>query len=221
MEAPIQSSPLPTGKVFANVSIEKVEPDGITIMTDAGIEKLKFSELTPELQQRLGYDAAKAADFAKEQQAQQAQTSLQSRQWAAAEHERQQAALQEQTAAQEVARGAAAAAGTAFTAKIQVIRTLPGGVLAEVWALRPKVGYRQEGATRVPITITEEVPVGSGFVAGVLGVADDESYKMTLYPAGTYQYANGFGDLKTARAYATSARGAATLRAQKPTVVSN
>ena len=51
------------GNVYRNATVTRVEPDGIVIMTNTGVIKLNFSELPKELQQKYGYDPAKAAAF--------------------------------------------------------------------------------------------------------------------------------------------------------------
>ena len=52
------------GKQYTNVTITRIEPDGITVMTDSGVEKISFSNLPAEIQKKYGYDADKAANYA-------------------------------------------------------------------------------------------------------------------------------------------------------------
>ena len=52
------------GKLHRNVTVTSVAPDGISVTTSAGIEHLPFTQLPPELQQKYGYDPAKAAAYA-------------------------------------------------------------------------------------------------------------------------------------------------------------
>jgi hypothetical protein len=68
--APGQASEIITGKglVYRDVSVQKVEPDGLTIEYKPmgggmGMAKLKFKELSESLQRQYGYDAEKAAAY--------------------------------------------------------------------------------------------------------------------------------------------------------------
>jgi hypothetical protein len=49
------------GKTYKGVSVEKVEPDAVTILDDDGGALVPLAKLTPDLQKRFGYDPAKAA----------------------------------------------------------------------------------------------------------------------------------------------------------------
>jgi hypothetical protein len=49
------------GKEYKNVSVSRVEPDGIVIKFSGGIVKLQFTELPPDVQKKYGYDSAAAA----------------------------------------------------------------------------------------------------------------------------------------------------------------
>jgi hypothetical protein len=44
-------------------NIRRIDPDGIVLVTDSGIETIPFENLSPELQKKYGYDQAKAAAF--------------------------------------------------------------------------------------------------------------------------------------------------------------
>ena len=43
--------------------VKRVEPDGIVLITDSGIHKVKFKELPAEVSQKYGFDPAKAQQF--------------------------------------------------------------------------------------------------------------------------------------------------------------
>jgi hypothetical protein len=49
------------GKEYKNVTVRRVEPDGIVLATSFGISKVYFTELPKEVQERFHYDAAKGA----------------------------------------------------------------------------------------------------------------------------------------------------------------
>jgi hypothetical protein len=51
------------GEKFTNVSISRVEPDGIVVIKSDGIVKIPFTDLSPELRAKYGYDPKKAAQF--------------------------------------------------------------------------------------------------------------------------------------------------------------
>jgi hypothetical protein len=55
------------GKEYRNATVTRVEPDGIVVKTKSGITKVYFVELTPEVQNRFGYDPQKASAHAAEQ----------------------------------------------------------------------------------------------------------------------------------------------------------
>src|SRR5205809_7573816 len=49
------------GKEYKNVTVSRVEPDGIVLVTRSGISKVYFTELPKEVQERFHYDATTAA----------------------------------------------------------------------------------------------------------------------------------------------------------------
>ena len=51
------------GKEYKNVTVSRVEPDGIVISFSGGIVKIPFAELSLELQKQYGFDPQTAADF--------------------------------------------------------------------------------------------------------------------------------------------------------------
>src|SRR5205823_7374882 len=57
------------GKEYKNVTVKRVEPDGIVLSSKSGISKLYFTELPKETQERFGYDAANRDAYAAEQKA--------------------------------------------------------------------------------------------------------------------------------------------------------
>lgn len=59
------------GKEYKNVTVSRIEPDGIVLTSSSGISKVYFTELPKEVQERFHYDAAKAAAYSSEQAASQ------------------------------------------------------------------------------------------------------------------------------------------------------
>ena len=57
------------GKEYINVTVTRVEPDGIVVKTKSGITKVYFTELPKEIQERFHYDPQKAAANSAEQAA--------------------------------------------------------------------------------------------------------------------------------------------------------
>jgi chromosome segregation ATPase len=61
------------GKEYKNVTVSRVEPDGIVLSSKSGISKVYFAELPKEVQQRFSYDPEKAAAYSAEQNSAQEQ----------------------------------------------------------------------------------------------------------------------------------------------------
>jgi hypothetical protein len=51
------------GKEYKNVTVNRVEPDGLVLKSKSGISKVYFTELPKEVQERFHYDAQQAAQF--------------------------------------------------------------------------------------------------------------------------------------------------------------
>src|SRR5437879_3696365 len=58
-----------TGKEYKNVTVSRVEPDGIVLRTKSGISKLYFTELPKDVQERFHYDKDQATAYAADQNA--------------------------------------------------------------------------------------------------------------------------------------------------------
>src|SRR5437016_12691127 len=58
-------------KEYKNVTVSRVEPDCIVLISSSGISRVYFTELPKEVQERFHYDAAKAAAYSAEQTASQ------------------------------------------------------------------------------------------------------------------------------------------------------
>lgn len=77
------------GKEYKNVTVSRVEPDGIVLRTKSGISKVYFLELPKEVRDRFHYNSAQAAGYS----AQVALQALQTRyQWL---HQQEQVILQQ------------------------------------------------------------------------------------------------------------------------------
>src|ERR1043166_6320707 len=58
-----------SGKEYKDVTVSRVEPDGIVLTGKSGISKLYFSELAKDVQERFGYNPQKAVDYSAQQNA--------------------------------------------------------------------------------------------------------------------------------------------------------
>jgi len=54
------------GEVITFTSIKRKEPDGLVILTDSGVPKIKFKQMSEESQRQYGYDPAKETAFQEE-----------------------------------------------------------------------------------------------------------------------------------------------------------
>ena len=59
------------GTEYKNVTLKRVEPDGIVLSSKSGISKVYFTELPKEVQERFHYDAAKGGAYSAGQTANQ------------------------------------------------------------------------------------------------------------------------------------------------------
>jgi hypothetical protein len=57
------------GKEYRDVTVSRVEPDGIVLAGKAGVSKVYFAELPKDVQERFGYDPQKAGDYSAQQNA--------------------------------------------------------------------------------------------------------------------------------------------------------
>ena len=64
------------GKEYKNVTVSRIEPDGIVLRTKSGISKLYFVELPKEVQERFHYNAAIAAAYSAQQLVNQANAAV-------------------------------------------------------------------------------------------------------------------------------------------------
>ena len=55
------------GKEYKDVTVNRVEPDGIVLTSKAGISKVYFTELPKDVQERFGYDSQKSGDYSAQQ----------------------------------------------------------------------------------------------------------------------------------------------------------
>ena len=64
------------GKEYKNVTVSRIEPDGIVLKTKSGISKVYFVELPKEVQERFHYNAAIASAYSAHQAVNKATTAI-------------------------------------------------------------------------------------------------------------------------------------------------
>jgi hypothetical protein len=191
------------GKHYQNFTVSSVEPDGVVIVTDSGVEKIPFTNLSEATQKKYGYDPAKAAQFAAEEQAAATQR---------AAYESQQTAIQNQQAANAEVSQTLDKAAVIVSGK--VLSVADGGVLLtdavfKIPATHNVVSYTNplDGSVMTTPsagfdTVASDEPV---FIHGVKGLVDGDAYtETTVYPVPSYSYDSAGGAAKTVRAFAPS-----------------
>jgi len=181
------------GKEYLGVTISHVEPDGITVITDSGVEKILFTSLSKELQTKYGYDPQKAAIYS---------TQAAAAQLALAERNRQilvkiahaQAAAGVETQHHEQANAQAAKAEDLH---IQIDQVIPGGVLAYPMKMVYSGGPVASGMASIGGggNVAHGGDGGSYeatgktiFVEGVQGAAEGQEMGIKAYRDGTHTF---------------------------------
>jgi len=62
-----------SGKEYKNVTVSRIESDGIVLKSKSGITKVYFTELPKDVQERFHYDSAQGAHFTADREATAAQ----------------------------------------------------------------------------------------------------------------------------------------------------
>jgi len=174
------------GKQFSSGAISSREPDGLKITTSDGIEKILFSNLSPEVQQKYGYDPAKAAQYKQETSAADAQ----------------------RAAAQDAVRNAKKIDETAVTMEIKVKKVTKEGAIANATVPRSVLcdetvdtssALEKRTATRqVWQTKSFKLPEPVMIYGLQTTLVDGDSWSGKVWPVGVYHWGG-----KTLRAYAT------------------
>ncbi|XHR27522.1 MAG: hypothetical protein ACFUZC_16450 [Chthoniobacteraceae bacterium] len=174
------------GRDYKNVTISRADPDGLVLVTDAGIEKVPFTALPAEIQQKYGYDPQKAAAF-------QGQIATQRNATAAQLATKKQAeAQQKEIEAKSQVR------------RIEVVEVLKNGVLAHPMYERSLGSSGGSSLSRIGgggspgiSTITWEPSEKFIFVKGLSGVTDNQRIEVKIYQAGVYHYDGTWGENRT------------------------
>ncbi len=183
--------------------ISRVEPDGLVLMTDAGIEKVSFLLLDEAAQKRFGFDLKKADEYRAQQRALRQQMV-----------EAQAAALrakQERLAERQFDE-------SKMVVDAVILQVLKDGVMAKLFTkvktdgteyvtLPPATALDRNPRVVARPTSSESTQMISerAMIFGTpKGLADEDIWQGAIWPAGTYSYESVGGSRKTLRAYATS-----------------
>lgn len=195
------------GQTLDNVTVSRVEPDGVVIITDSTIQKVQFRHLSEETRAQYGYDPKKADQFAHEMEA-------------AAARQAAIARTMQQIRATEAAIGKyklnlVASIRQMFqnggivdaAVEHEVVRTRYFNVSVPDWRRFPARRFPAIGLTPVAQTYTEiglttlPQPI---FIYGLPRThVDGDSWVGSVWPVGIYRYTSDTGVIKTVRSYST------------------
>jgi hypothetical protein len=217
------------GREFKNASVTKVEPDGITIDTDDGVEKIPFVLLPPDIQKKFNYDPQKSAAYAaanakaQADAVEQSKLALQQQQEAQAAKIRQNQQIMQQQAAEAKAAALAKQNQQAMIAKVtqkpppgetstpgvhvlrvsgRVLQVLKNGILLGDWTNETLEPYKDEKGIWHGGGNEMDEPLM--IVGDSSNFVDGDKYNGVVYPAGKFSYTNTLGATKTIWRYATS-----------------
>jgi hypothetical protein len=196
-----------SGKVFQNVEIKEVRPDGLTVFHSTGIGFIPFGELPETVQKEYGYDPQKENEFLRRQAEADAKRQVQQR---------------ESETIQLIKK-------SGLKANLKIIQITDEGVLAtgyytkeeeyedtEYQTVKKVVGLDAPGR---PGTIEQQVAVKTGkkkrsvrhdlpdriFVICIpSNLVDNDWFTTMIYPCGRHQYVTVLGAKATIERYATS-----------------
>jgi hypothetical protein len=143
------------GKEYKNVTVKRVEPDGIVVSSKSGISKVYFAELPKEVQQRFGYNPEKATAYTAEQNAALEQARKQQeeamRQKAEADAKRNQNFTEEESAKQAAKRQQAnSQASQALQARYAELQQQEDNLLLQIGEARTR-RYRDPLRAQLPL----------------------------------------------------------------------
>jgi hypothetical protein len=207
-----------TGKEYKNVTVKRVEPDGLVLSSKSGVSKVYFNELPKDVQERFHYDAAKGQAYSAEQTAAQEALYKQQKEAERQQTEEREKYLKEHPAPQPAApaeRGqsvpssmqgsmldqrpadSSSTHGTALDQRPSGATMLVYGKVMQVVDEGLLVSVRETnaiGAERIPHGATVLV------VGNFPGVYDDDKVQVTGRQAGSSEYTTVTGAKRTVRA---------------------
>ena len=191
---------LANGQVIKG-DLSRVEPDGLVLMTDAGIEKVSFLLLSDAIRKRYGFDLKKADEF-RAQQAANRQQILDQQAAAVRERTARVEELQKNQPTLEEQQRRVKIEADALTATASIYRGTSTGAFVSI-----TVQTGQAARTMLDRDTRANADMGYAFVYD-LRAADGEAFRGKLYPAGLYTYTTSLGDERTVRAYALTSEAA-------------
>jgi hypothetical protein len=198
---------LANGKIVRG-DLSRIEPDGLVLMTDAGVEKIPFLMLPEETQKRFGFDLKKADAFRAQQSAvrqqllEQQAAAIRDRAARVEILEKGQLSLEDQQRRLKIE-------SEAINAEASILQGTSKGAYVRI-----TVQTGRAARTLLDHDTRSNVEVGEGFVHD-LRAADGENWKGKLYPAGLHTYTVPFGGERTVRAYALTVDAALAKSAPK------
>jgi len=194
------------GKEYKNVTVTKVEPDGLTIESDSGIEKIPFAVLSKEIQQKYNYDPAKEAAFRKSESDAWIQKKIHEDPllygYLAPNDPYVKSYMAEMQTASDN-RPPAAPVDPDLDDKIEKAVIPVGGKVLSVsddgiLITDVMVGFKSDGADY------HAVVDGQIFIYGAHGYVDGDAFAGNVYPAPIYHYDSVLGAARTVRAFAVT-----------------
>jgi len=187
-------------------TIVRAEPDGLVVQTNAGIVKVEFLMLAPEVQRRFNYDRAKAEEYRARRVAAQQQAAEQQLAAVRAQVAAQSAAVEQKKQEQQQSPEDAARRVLVEQSVIYVTASVEQGTTKGVRAgLSVQTGHA--ATTLLGKDTRATTSLGMGFIYGLEG-ASGETWQGKVYPAGYYHYTTALGEEDTVRAYALTVEDA-------------
>ena len=187
---------LTNGKVIKG-DLSRVEPDGLVVATDDGIEKISFLLLPRETQKRYNFDLKKADEYRAQQAAAHKQM-LEQQATAIRERVAQVETLQGKNLSLAEQQRRAQIEADAITATAKVLQGTSKGSYVR---LTTETGHAAR--TMLDKDTRATVSLGDAYVYDLRAI-DGDSWQGKLYPAGLYTYKTYEGVEHTMRAYAIS-----------------
>lgn len=188
------------GENYTNATLKRVDPDGLIISYADGVTKLKFKNLSTDLQTKYGYDPEKAASFRTQLQADAAarqegaiaQAKEKEKQWRDNESENQR---REEEAAEN------AAAMNQPPLHIKVNQVVKNGVLADLM----ETGSVGSSMSRIGggggVCFYYKRSGHIVYIQGLKNVVDDDELNIKAKRDGTFAYINTLGANSTVEKY--------------------
>lgn len=185
------------GVTYSNVTFRTATPYAVSIRHDHGITSVPLAKLSPELQQRFGYDPNKATQF-RTAQVEAIAKGYQAEADAYRKKKAEEAAQQQLEAA-------------SLSLRVTVIQALKDGAICEAAIARTKtvrrVGSANVSAYRANVPynfdekVTEYESLGTIHISGTPSLYDNQTHCLVCVPNGDYDYTTVQGAYKKVRSF--------------------